>query len=195
MHTKHITYCLCILHTRLCIKVLHIIYLIKMRRRTWEKTLFRSIPRIRSSSFTSSCTSSSASCGGRHQTTTLRTTTTFRERYRRNDERTIWTSSSPRAGYSFGVIGGGTPSEITPIDDFMGDNKPKAKPMKRAATAQGTAQTEASDNRIGRGSANTIKEKPKDERIGQTHLLDILKKEKEKSAGAAGKIASEKALR
>ena len=63
----------------------------------------------------------------------------------------------------------------------MGDNKPKAKPMKRAATAQGTAQTEASDNRIGRGSANTIKEKPKDERIGQTHLLDILKKEKEKN--------------
>ena len=150
-------------------------------RRTWEKTLFRSIPRIRSSSFTS-FTSSASRGGRRHQTTTLRTTTTtFRERYHRNDERTIWTSSSPCAGYSFGVIGGGTPSEITPIDDFMGDNKPKAKPMKRAATAQGTAQTEASDNRIGRGSANTIKEKPKDERIGQTHLLDILKKEKEKN--------------
>ena len=149
-------------------------------RRTWEKTLFLSLRRSRSVPLISSFSSSSSSSGVHHQTTTLRTTT-FRERYHRNDERTIWTSSSPYAGYSFGVIGGGTPSEITPIDDFMGDNKPKAKPMKRAATAQGTAQTEASDNRIGRGSANTIKEKPKDERIGQTHLLDILKKEKEKN--------------
>ena len=72
------------------------------------------------------------------------------------EEKSISTSTFQNYGYSFGVIGGGTPSEITPIDDFMDKNeKPKAKPMKRAATAQGTAQTEATDNRIGRGSANT----------------------------------------
>ena len=153
-------------------------------RRTAEKTL-SSLSRRRSLRSISSIISSSSftSASGGHHQTTLKTTT-FRERYYHRNERrrTIWTSSSPNAGYSFGVIGGGTPAEITPIDDFMGDNKPKAKPMKRAATAQGTAQTEASDNRIGRGSANTIKEKPKDERIGQTHLLDILKKEKEKNS-------------
>jgi len=153
-------------------------------RRTAEKTL-SSLSRRRSLRSISSIISSSSftSASGGHHQTTLKTTT-FRERYHHRNERrrTIWTSSSPNAGYSFGVIGGGTPAEITPIDDFMGDNKPKAKPMKRAATAQGTAQTEASENRIGRGSANTIKEKPKDERVGQTHFLDILKREKEKSS-------------
>ena len=110
------------------------------------------------------------------------TTTTFRMM-----NKSIATSARCGAGgYSFGVIGGGTPSEITPVDDFVGGEreKPKAKPTKRAATAQGSAQTEATDNRIGRGNANTIKEKPKDERIGQTHLLDILKREKEKSSNA-----------
>jgi vesicle-fusing ATPase len=138
-----------------------------------------------------SCSSSSSSSA----TTTFQQQQQRRQNLRRRgwEEKSISTSTFQNYGYSFGVIGGGTPSEITPIDDFMDKKeKPKAKPMKRAATAQGTAQTEASDNRIGRGSANTIKEKPKDERVGQTHLLDILKREKEKSSGIEGDIEGEK---
>ena len=117
---------------------------------------------------------------------TTTTTTTISTTFRTMTKSIATSARCGAGGYSFGVIGGGTPSEITPVDDFVGGEreKPKAKPTKRAATAQGSAQTEATDNRIGRGNANTIKEKPKDERIGQTHLLDILKREKEKSSNA-----------
>ena len=114
-----------------------------------------------------------------------------------NGQRTYQTRTYAKHGYSFGVIGGGTPHETAVIVDFVkhdasdtnndsNDKKAplKPKPMIRSATAQGTAQEVASENRIGRGNANTIKEKPKDERIGQRHLLDKLRKQPKSGAGS-----------